>query len=129
MMRPHLRAFMPGTAARIAWKADERLMRDDLVPFPAGNSSIGATYWMPALLTRISTRAECRLGFLDHGADLVRLGHVGGGIEAFDAEILVDAGAFGFDGVGVAEAVDHDIGAFLGKGPRDRRDRCRWSNR
>src|SRR5215467_11387574 len=55
MMRPHLRAFMPGTAARVAWKADERLMAMIWSHFSIGNSSIGATYWMPALLTRMST--------------------------------------------------------------------------
>ena len=26
MMRPHPRSFMPGTAARMVWNADERLM-------------------------------------------------------------------------------------------------------
>src|ERR1700722_10604907 len=55
MMRPHLRAFMPGTAARMAWKAAERLMAMIWSHFAIGNSSIGATCWMPALLTRMST--------------------------------------------------------------------------
>src|SRR5215470_15270042 len=55
MMRPHLRAFMPGTAARVAWNADERLMAMIWSHFSMGNSSIGATYWMPALFTRTST--------------------------------------------------------------------------
>src|SRR5215467_2387789 len=55
MMRPHLRAFMPGTAARVAWNADERLMAMIWSHFSMGNSSIGATCWTPALLTRMST--------------------------------------------------------------------------
>src|SRR5271154_5257290 len=55
MMRPHLRAFMPGTAARIAWNAAERLIAMMASHFSIGNSSIGATCWMPALLTRMST--------------------------------------------------------------------------
>ena len=58
MMRPHLRAFMPGTAARMAWKAASRLMAMIWSHFSIGKSSIGATCWMPALLTRMSTRAE-----------------------------------------------------------------------
>src|SRR5262249_61388639 len=55
MMRPHLRAFMPGTAARVARNADERLMAMIWSHFSMGNSSMGATCWMPALLTRMST--------------------------------------------------------------------------
>ena len=46
---------MPGTAARMAWNADERLMAMIWSHFSGGNSSIGDTCWMPALLTRMST--------------------------------------------------------------------------
>ena len=53
-MRPHLRAFMPGTAARIAWKAEERLIAMIWSHLSMGKSSIGETCWMPALLTRMS---------------------------------------------------------------------------
>src|SRR5581483_3613873 len=55
MMRPHLRRFMPGTAARVVWKADVRLMAMMASHCSMGNSSTGATCWMPALLTRMST--------------------------------------------------------------------------
>src|SRR3712207_7128237 len=55
MMRPHPRAFMPGTAARMAWKAEERLMAMIWFHFSTGKSSTGETNWMPALLTRMST--------------------------------------------------------------------------
>ena len=55
MMRPQPRFFMPGTAARMAWKADDRLIAMMASHFSIGNSSIGETNWMPALLTRIST--------------------------------------------------------------------------
>jgi hypothetical protein len=55
MMRPHLRAFMPGTAVRMLWKAAVRLMPMMASHFSIGNSSIGDTNWMPALLTRMST--------------------------------------------------------------------------
>ena len=59
MMRPHLRAFMPGTAARIVWNADERLIAMIWSHFSIGNSSIGATCWMPALFTRMSQEPSC----------------------------------------------------------------------
>src|SRR4051812_46161188 len=55
MMRPQPRFFMPGTAARMAWNADDRLMAMMASHFSIGNSSIGDTNWMPALLTRMST--------------------------------------------------------------------------
>src|ERR1700681_1554523 len=58
MMRPHLRAFMPGTAARVAWNAADRLMAMIWSHFSIGKSSIGETNWMPALLTRISTEPK-----------------------------------------------------------------------
>src|SRR5580658_8196997 len=58
MMRPHLRDFMPGTAARMVWKADERLMAIIWFHFSIGNSSIGATYCTPALLMRISSEPK-----------------------------------------------------------------------
>ena len=55
MMRPHFRAFMPGTAARMVWKAAERLIAMIASHFSGGKSSIGETNWMPALLTRMSS--------------------------------------------------------------------------
>jgi hypothetical protein len=55
MMRPHFCAFMPGTAARMAWNAAVRLMAMIASHFSGGNSSIGETNWMPALLTRMSS--------------------------------------------------------------------------
>jgi hypothetical protein len=54
-MRPQRRVFMPGTAARMAWKAADRLMAMIKSHFSSGNCSIGATCWMPALLTSTST--------------------------------------------------------------------------
>src|SRR5580704_17849203 len=55
MMRPQLRFFMPGTAARMPWNADDRLIAMMASHFSTGNSSIGETNWMPALMTRTST--------------------------------------------------------------------------
>ncbi len=50
-----------------------------------------------------------------HRGDLGGLGHVGGVINRLDAKILFDREALGFDGGGVAEAVNQDIAAFLGE--------------
>ena len=59
MMRPHLRFFMPGTAARMVWNDDDRLMAMMASHFSIGKSSMLATYWMPALFT--STSSEPKL--------------------------------------------------------------------
>ena len=56
MMRPQLRSFICGRAAFMAWNAAERLMAIIASQRSAGKSSTGATCWMPALLTRMSTR-------------------------------------------------------------------------
>src|SRR3954449_2974664 len=59
MMRPHFFAFMPGIAARMAWNAAVRLMAMIASHLSIGNSSIGATCWMPALFTRMSHEPSC----------------------------------------------------------------------
>ena len=59
MMRPHLRFFMPGTAARMVWNDDDRLMAMMASHFSIGKSSMFATNWMPALFT--STSSEPKL--------------------------------------------------------------------
>ena len=105
MMRPHLRAFMPGTAARIAWKADDRLMAMIGSHFSTGNSSIGETSWMPALLTRMSTLPKVFSARRTIAAISSRLGHVGRRIERLDAEFALDAGALRLDLGRIAEAV------------------------
>src|SRR6202023_3681080 len=58
MMRPQPRFFMTGMAARMPWNADDRLIAMIISHFSGGNSSIGETNWMPALLTRISTEPK-----------------------------------------------------------------------
>ena len=55
MIRPQPLAFIPGITARVAWNAADRLIARIASHFAGGNSSIGATCWMPALLTRMST--------------------------------------------------------------------------
>ena len=63
MMRPHLRLFMPGSAARVEWNVDDRLIAMIASHFAIGNSSIGATNWMPALLTRMSSLPNALTAF------------------------------------------------------------------
>ncbi len=58
--RPQLRARMPGSAMRMAWNAEVRLMAMIASQRSTGNSCTGATCWMPALLTRMSTRPNSR---------------------------------------------------------------------
>ena len=54
MTRPQPRRFMPGSAARMVWKAELRLMAMIASQRSIGKSSTRATCWMPALLTRMS---------------------------------------------------------------------------
>src|SRR5215510_9953748 len=56
MIRPHLFASIDGSARRVVWKADDRLMATIASHFSGGKSCRGATCWMPALLTRMSSR-------------------------------------------------------------------------
>ena len=70
MMRPQLRAFMCGSAARMAWKAAERLIAITASHLSTGNSSTGATCWMPALFTRMSTPPSSLRRLRDHRRDL-----------------------------------------------------------
>ena len=53
-IRPQPRAFMPGSAARMLWNDDDRLIAMIRSQASGGKSSIAATCWIPALLTRMS---------------------------------------------------------------------------
>jgi hypothetical protein len=55
MMRPCPRSYIFGSAARMSRKGDSTMSRRMRLNFAGSNSSIGATCWMPALLTRMST--------------------------------------------------------------------------
>jgi hypothetical protein len=55
MTRPQFFAFIEGRARRVVWNAEVRLMAMIASQRSTGNSSIFATNWMPALLTRMST--------------------------------------------------------------------------
>ena len=65
---PAASARMPGSTSLVAWKAEERLIARMASHFSSGNSSIGATCWMPALFTMMSTRAEHVDGLAHHAA-------------------------------------------------------------
>ena len=54
MMRPQLALRIIGNAMAVVWKADDRLMAITASHRAAGKSAMGATCWMPALLTRMS---------------------------------------------------------------------------
>ncbi len=84
--------------------------------FSTGNSSIGETNWMPALLTNMSTLPNCFCASAIMAAISGPLAHIGAGIDRLDPEILFDAAALLFDRVLVAKAIDHDMGAVAGKG-------------
>ena len=56
---------------------------------------------------------------LDHRLHFVALGHVGAVVDALDLEFALDLGALFLDRLRVAEAVDHDVGAFPGEAPGD----------
>ena len=55
MTRPQPFCRIPGRTSLVAWKAEERLIAMIASHFSSGNSSIGATCWMPALFTMMST--------------------------------------------------------------------------
>src|SRR3954462_15326255 len=73
MMRPPLAAFMIGSAWWMAWNVALRLIEMIASHFSGGKSSIGATYWMPALFTRMSTLPNAALVFATRSAISVGL--------------------------------------------------------
>src|SRR6184192_1839627 len=55
-VRPQPRCFICGSTALMVWKLADRLTASTASQRSSGNSSIGATCWMPALFTTMSTR-------------------------------------------------------------------------
>ena len=77
MMRPHLRVFMPGTAARMVWNDGRQIDGDDGVPF-LDREILDIGHVLDAgIVDQHVERAEFLFGGGDHGGDLGRLGHVG----------------------------------------------------
>ena len=64
MMRPHLRAFMPGTAARIAWKAADRLIAMILSHFSGGKFLDRRDILDAGVVDENIDTAECLFGLL-----------------------------------------------------------------
>ena len=111
-MRPKPFRRMIGRASRVVWKADDRLIARIASHFSIGNSSILATCWMPALLTRMSSRPNPSNVFAIMLGDLAGLRHVGAEIERPDAEIPARCSRLGrADVLGPAEAVEDDFRA------------------
>ena len=115
MMRPHLLAIIEGSASRVVWKAEDRLMARIASHFAGGKSCNGATCWMPALLTSTSSLPNLRRVVSIISAIESRLRHVGAGIVDANAVILGDAFARSFDLLRLAEAVQHYVRACAGE--------------
>jgi hypothetical protein len=118
-MRPHFRAFISGSARRIVWNDAVRLSAMIAFHLATGNSSIGATNWMPALFTRHVDRAEHLDGVAHHRLDRVLLRKVGVVVAHGDAVIGRELRAELLDFGGFAEAVQHDVGALASERRRD----------
>jgi hypothetical protein len=84
---------------------------------------------MPALLTRMSTPPNFSMREGHHRLDLLGLGHVGVVVGRLHAEFLADVGVQLLDLLGVAEAVEDDVGALFGQRTGDSRGRCPRSSR
>ena len=78
------------------------------------NDSSGATCWMPALLTRMSTppRPSRRI---EHGLDGGDIGQVGALVADLDTVFRGHVGTRALDLVGVAEAVEDHVRPFGGE--------------
>jgi hypothetical protein len=86
----------------------------------AGNFSTDSTCWMPALLTRMSTRPSSCLPIGDHVGDLLAAQHVGGVVADLDAAAGLELGAGAFDLGRIAQAVQHHVAAPRRHGARQR---------
>ena len=81
----------------------------------AGKSAIGATCWIPALLTRMSRRPSSASVRAHHGGDRGRAADIGAVVEHADAVLGGQPGAQRLDRGRVAEAVHHDVDARCGE--------------
>ena len=82
------------TRRAIVYQADDRLSAMIASYFSGGKFSIGLTCWMPALLTRMSTRPKLRDRLLDQAGGLVALHQVGAVVDdAAAPDVLLELGA------------------------------------
>src|SRR5262249_36676795 len=122
MMRPNLRRFMPGTTARMAWNAADRLIAMIASHFSTGNVSIASTCWMPALLTRTSTlpnASSASATILAMSAGLLMSAAENSTLTPKSSSIAARAFSIAAarlrDRGGVAEAVEHPVHANIGE--------------
>ncbi len=124
MIRPHFFGFIAGTASRVVWKAEDRLIAMIASHFSGGKSSTGDDMLDAGIVDEDVRPAELIGAALHHRFDLGRLGHVGAVVDRSElARIPASISA------GVAEPVDHQLRAFgserLGDRQADARGRPR----
>ena len=109
MLPPVPCLYICRSAARVVRKAPSRWMASIFFHLANSNSSIGATIWMPALLTRMSTRPKASTALAMPASTCVLVGHVHG-----DADGAPLAAELGRGGVGafLVEVGDGDLGAL-----------------
>ena len=115
MMRPQPFAFIFGSAARVVWKAEDRLIAMIWSHFSSGNSSTGATCWMPALFTRMSTAPKAFSASAIMAAISAGLVMSAAENSTLTPNSLLQPGTEFFCLVRGQDAVDDEICAFLGE--------------
>ena len=111
MMRPHCFAFILGSARRMVWNDAVRLSARIASHLAVGNSSIGATCWMPALLTSTSTAPNSAIALPIMPSDRVLLREVGAVVADLARRLLGKLADEPVDLARVAEAVEDDVRA------------------
>ena len=111
-MRPQPLAIISGNAAFEAWNAAERLTAMTASQRSSGKSTIFATCWMPALLTRMSTPPNRSAVCANKSPDLGGLGHIGCDIGRPHPVLFGKPGAQPLDLGRIAKAVQHDVATF-----------------
>ena len=122
-------AFISGSASRMVWKAALRLMAMIASHFSGGKSSIGATCWMPALFTRMSTPPKAALWSRPPGRRSPPACSCRRRCTRPSRRLLGHVLAQSLDRGGIAEAVQHDVAALRRRTPRRWPGRCRSSSR
>ena len=111
MMRPHLFASIEGSASRVVWKADDKLMREDGVPL-FGREILQRRHMLDAGVVDEDVEPAGRLQcLLDHLADRLRLRHVSGRVGHPNIEVRGDFRLHVCDLLRLAEAVEDDLRA------------------
>ena len=111
MMRPQLRAFIAGSASRVVWKAELRLMAMIASHFSGGKSSTLRHVLDAGVVDQDVDRTDRAHGVGHHVLDLGGLAHVG----AVVADLAAEGGDLALGRVDVAEAIEHDVGALAGQ--------------